>query len=221
MAKKFKFTIFSLLFAALVIAPVSNVQGRQKATEEELSALLKEKSVLVEAYLVQVDNEALYEAGVAVVPQKSAESVTVLKLLRCLAEPENGRVISSARVALKKDQEAETSSEKVRYIPRKKMIKTGKEPVESVQFSPYSTRVRLEVLLIDMNDDKIRIRYSYKYDGLSDLPDTQTPQESPPGNISFTTQSSLTLPLNKPIILSSSEEAGTSMFFILRAQIVK
>lgn len=120
MAKKFRTVILSLLFAVLVIGPVSEVQGRQKMTEEEFSALLQEESVLVEAYLVQVNNEALYDAGAAVVPQQSAESVTVLKLLSCLADPENGRVVSSARVAVKKNEEANTVSEKVHYIPRKK-----------------------------------------------------------------------------------------------------
>lgn len=215
MAKKFKFSVFSLLFAALVIAPTSDVQGRQKATEEELAALLEEKSVRVEAYLVQVENEALNEAGVAVLPQKSAESATVLKLLSCLADPENGRVVSSVRVALKKDEEAATSSEKVHYIPRKD--ETGK----TITIDSYSTGVKLEVLLFDMNDDRIRIRYSYKHDGLDDIPDSQTSQEPPSGRISFVTRSSLTMPLDKTIVISSSEEAETSIFFILRAEIVK
>ena len=215
MVKKFRFAVFSLLFAALVFAPAPNVRAGQGRSNEKLSNLMEQDSVLVEAYLVQVNNKALYEAGVAVVPQKNDESVTVLKLLRCIAKPQNGRVISSATVALKKNQKAQTSTEKNHYIPAKDQ--TGK----TITIEPYSTLVKFEVVLSDKNGDGIQMFFQYHHDGLSDIPDDKMPRESPPETVSYFTQSSITMPLDKPIIVSRSQNTGTSLFFILRAEIVK
>ena len=215
MVKKFRFAVFSLLFVALVFAPAPNVQARQGQSDEKLSNLLEQDSVLVEAYLVQVNSKALYEAGVAVVPQKNDERVTVLKLLRCIAKPQNGRVISSATVALKKNEEAQTSTKKNHYIPGKD--ETGK----TITIESYSTIVKFEVGLSDKNGGGIQKFFQYHHDGLSDIPDDKMPRELPPETISYFTQSSLNLSLNKPIIVSRSQNTGTSLFFILRAEIVK
>ena len=164
---------------------------------------------------MQVNNKALYEAGVAVVPQKNDETITVLKLLRCIAKPQNGRVISSATVALKKNEEAQTSMKKNHYIPRKD------ETSKTITIESYSTLVKFEVSLSDKNGGGIQMFFQYHHDGLSDIPDDKMPLELPPETISYFTQSSLNLSLNKPIIVSRSQNTGTSLFFILRAEIVK
>jgi len=221
MAKKFRSAVFSFLLIALTVVPASVVHARQEPTEQELAALLEKKSVLVEAYLLQVSNEALSAAGVAPVPQNSTESATVLKLLQCMVEPENGRVISSAGVTVKINDEAETSSKKTRYLPRKKMSKTSKGTVESVSYSSYSTSVDFNVRLYDMNDDRIRMSFEYKYRGLDTSSEACVSQESPPDTVEFSAQSSPTIPLDKAIIISSSQEEGTSMFFILRTERIK
>lgn len=101
------------------------------------------------------------------------------------------------------------------------MTKGRGETVESVTFNSYETRVSLDVSLHDMDDEIIRIRYSYSHEGLDDVPESQISQNPPPGHVSFVTRSSLTMPLDKAVILSSAEEDGTSRFFILRAEIVK
>lgn len=214
MTKKFSAAAVSFLFIALMVVPASVVHGQQEPAKQQ-----EETTILVEAYLVQVSSEAMSQAGIAVVPQNSNESATVLKLLQCMVEPQNGRVISSAGAAVKMNNEAQTSSQKKHYISRKVISrKTGDE---SVTFDSYSTGTAFNVVLHDMNDGRIQISFEYSYTGLDVPSETNLTQDPPADTVEFSAQSSLAIPLDKTIIISNSQQQDAYMFFILRAELVK
>ena len=118
MSRSTPLKIFAIVLLISVGFAVS-LSAQEEKTEQDF---LQHKSVLVQAYLVQVPNEVLYQAGAAALPKDDSESITVAKLISCLAQSENAAVIDTTRVAVKNAENAEVSTTQTNYLPRTQTV---------------------------------------------------------------------------------------------------
>jgi len=108
----FKSVIVAMTLSVFLLAAVSADDKPQPPQEKPPT-----DSVLVETYLVEVSNSALAASGTAVLPgDGKKESVSITKLLWCMKDPNGGRVISTARVLCRANEEVKSRTDETTYI---------------------------------------------------------------------------------------------------------
>jgi len=181
-------------------------------------------SVVVETYLVQVDMDALYGYGVAAVPQKASETVTVPRLVSCLADPDDGRVLDSTRVVVYSRERGEvqsTSSEYVKQAVTGKVsaAKPGARPVQSVRFQSYSSGTTLRVTSYAVREaqPKIRLELSYNHSGwfLSEREDG-----APPSTVQYELNTTFEVEDGEAVVVGGKQSGKRGLFLVVRASVV-
>lgn len=195
----------------------------EQATEKAEDVPL---TVVVETYLVQVDMDALYGFGVAAVAQKADETVTVPRLVSCLDDPANGRVLDSTRVVMHSRERGEVESTSTEYIReaitgKATLTKAGSKPApaESVRFRAYDsgTNVRVTSYAALAADPAIRLELSYNHSGwfLS-----ETEAGAPPSTVQYELNTVFELEDGEAVVAGSKQTGKRGLFLVVRASIV-
>jgi len=184
-------------------------------------------SVVVETYLLQVDMDALYGFGVAAVPQKADEMVTVPRLVSCLADPNDGRVVDSARVVVYSRENADIKSTNTVYVERggtgPAAARSGgarpPRPAQSVTYVSYDSGTTLDVssLASRAADPPIRLSLSYSH---SDFLISEAQIGAPPNTVSYDLQTTFDLEDGQAIVAGSKQTGNRGLFLVVRASIL-
>ncbi len=175
-------------------------------------------SVLVEAFMVRVSTKALAEAGVNPIGQ-APESISILKILSCLEDPEKAEVVSGAKVTCAHNDKSRVTNEDTFYIKREKVnTVVGKQgPVESksVRFDSYSSGKTFTVVPRIQSEGSIRLEATYSYSGFIENEDPMIP----PTQISYDWRGVLVLLSGIPTIAGAAQNDESVTFLILAATI--
>ena len=168
------------------------------------------RSVIVDAWLVQVSADALYESGVKPLSEKGKDNVSIMNLLWCLSDANNGEVIASARTRTQLNERGKTSLQKIEYIKRK-------ERGDSFKFSPYQQTVEFRSCCKISQAERIRIEYDFKSATFEEAEIADAPPDIT--NLSF--NSVTTVAADKPEIIAQTQIKDKMLFLVLRAEIIE
>ena len=171
--------------------------------EEKDKAKLSEQTVVVEAYLLQIRTETLYSQGTAAVPKEKKERVTLLKLLWCLTDPNNGQVITAARTSARSGSEASTQTRRKQVINREL----------------YANNTSFETVNHLWPDGRISVEYALQLESVD--PMASASEGLPVSMISHGTQSEIILKPQVPTIVESSQIGDTALFLVMYCEVLK
>ncbi len=230
--------ILVMIVCLVGLAPIDGVtqENRERVARNSRTAVrateASEKQeevhlpVVVETYLVQVDMDALYGFGVAAVAQKDDETVTVPRLVSCLADPDDGRVLDSTRVVMRSREHGQVDITSTEYI-RETSTRSGPVPktatravpAQSVRFKAYDSgsTVKVTAYAVRAEYPKIRLELTYSYSG-SVLPVTE--DGVPRSTARYDQVTILELEDGKAVVAGSKQTGNRGLFLVVRASIV-
>lgn len=189
-----------------------------KQEQQQAPDPFENTSVLVEAFVVRVSNEALAKGDVSPIGQ-SPEGISILKILWCLKDAEKAQVVSGAKAMARHNWESESKNEGTFYVKSEKinMMQTQQGPVETknVSFSPYVSGVTLKVRPRVQTENVVCFDYSYSESGVNKNEDTTVP----PDQFSYDWTGCLAVQSGKPVIAGAIQNEDNTIFLILTATI--
>ncbi|MFA6186142.1 MAG: hypothetical protein WC770_02875 [Phycisphaerae bacterium] len=164
------------------------------------------RSVIVDAWLVRVSADALYESGVKPLSEKDKENVSIMNLLWCLGEPNNGKVVVSATTRAMVLNEVKNEFSNRVYFTNSK----GYE-------SNYGQRVNFRTWSgVLENNKQVRVNWSFGSDFVyGEIKDKDSPNT---GSVSY--QNTTIVSAQKPVIVAQTQIGDDMFFLVLRAEIV-
>jgi len=203
------FLSVTLVSAVLCLSPVIC----HAAQAEQQDNPYENTSIFVEAFVVDVQNSALAEAGVNPIGQ-SPEGVTPLKILWCLKDADKASVISGAKLTALNSGQAQCETSGTIYIRRENgQAKDGREA--SVSYAAYNSRQGFTVRPVIVDGQKVYCQYTYSLSGI----ETSEDKASPPDQMSYNWAGALTAPSGSPVIAGAMQDENVTTFLILTATI--
>jgi len=177
-------------------------------------------SVLVEAYLVEVSNAALAASGTAVLPgDGKKESVSIIKLLWCMKDPNGGKVADMARVICRTGDEAKNAVAKTVYVKQiSTQVATTGHPIESVRYNAYDSKSEISATARIGEEGLIRLRLRFMCE---EFDADKSAEGTPPGKLAYSFDSIIVVKPNQPMIVGGMQSGDSSLFLIVQAEIVK
>ena len=184
-----------------------------------------EESVMVEAHLVQVEMEALYKAGVSRVPSSGADNVTAEVLTKCVADANNGSVISAARLVVKRGEEAKTNSQSRKSVKsvHKNFVPSGQPggtavETKDVTYRDYNVGSNLSARAEIKKDKQIGIEMNFEYSGFDE---NRTDEEAPPEISSYSYRDKLIVKDGQAMVVGGVQNGGKGLYLVVRATVME
>jgi hypothetical protein len=221
----FKSVLMAMILCIISFAAVS-AQDQPADKPQPLQEKPSTDSVLVEAYLIEVSNAALAAAGTALLPDDSKKSVSITKLLWCMKDPNGGKVVSMARAFCTTGETAKSSTTKTIYVSRSTtQVPMEGKAIRSVTCQPYDSRNEIEVEpytneMYTKGSGSILLQLKFKYEGFT-VNEAREQELAPPGKIAYNFESNVMIKPNQPMIVGGMQSGDSSLFLIVRAEIVK
>ena len=165
------------------------------------------RSVIVDAWLVQVSADALYESGVKPLSEKGKDNVSIMNLLWCLSDANNGEIIASARTRAQLNERCETSLKRTKYVKKARG--------NSSRTIPYQQMVKFESYCGIYQAERIRIEYAFECATSEEAATVEMPMKV---NVRF--NSATTVTADKPVIIAQTQIKDKMLFLVLRAEII-
>jgi hypothetical protein len=199
----------------ILIALLAGVLGSVCLADEKTPDPFADTSVLVEAFMVRISTDALAEVGVSSIGQ-SPEGISILKILACLADPENGEVFSGAKVNSVQGRGAESKQTKKFYVKREKQTRTrdGKIATSEV-YDGYSAGKSFTASPYLISSDEINIYFVYHENFLEIGED----KAAPPDTYSYDLESKAKAKTGVPVVAGAWQDEESVVFLILTATI--
>lgn len=178
----------------------------------------EDTSVLVEAFVVRISNEAIAEADVNPIGQ-APEGVSILKILWCLKDEEKAQVISGAKVMACHKGQSKSKNKETFYIKRESPDVTVAPPnvptPKNVQIDAYDSNKQFETYVRIKEENLVGLEYSYSEFGVSESEDTVMP----PDQFSYDWSGRLVVQSGKPVIAGAIQNEDNTTFLILTATV--
>jgi hypothetical protein len=206
-----------ILLSVLAIASTVFAEGKVEEPKKEKP---DNRSVIVDAWLVQVSADALYESGVKPLSDKDKESATVMNLLWCLGEPNSGEVIVSATTRALVREEAKNAFNNTMYWGDSTESYPGNNstPVRSRSYRPYDQKVEFRTWSNVLENKQIRVDWSFTSVFFIC---TKTKDTSPPESRTVNYDNATIVSSQKPVIVAQTQIGDDMFFLVLRAEIVE
>ena len=176
------------------------------------------RTVLVEAFVVQMDLAALYEMGVNPLGQ-APHSVSVANLQEYLRTGDKANVLVGTKAAAIHTSNRNTAKgTETRYYPRTRLINTPQGKKESVEHTPYETAETLSVTPTIVSQGTVAVSYSFTYSGL------RTPEGSsdrPLDTVRWSWDGYASLNVGEPRIVGATQDSENAVFFVMTAHILE
>ena len=174
-------------------------------------------TVLVEAFVVEVDLAELYEMNVNPLGREP-HSVSAEDILRCLEAHDTASVLLGAKaVGIHDTGKNQTQETETAYHARTRTIGTPGGPQQSVDYSPYEYGQTLTISPAVRSDRAVDLAYDFDYSGVRmDKQDT----ERPPDTVSWSWNGTVSLGFGQPTIAGAMQDEENAIFFILTAHIL-
>lgn len=177
-------------------------------------------SVLVEAFMVEVSNDALAEVGVNPIGQ-APDGISILKILACLNDTEKAEVISGTKAMACHNQSTKISNNNTYYFK----VEQGKEEefrkpkpaviTRSFTINSCDSDREFEVVPHIQKDDRIRLQANFSYSEMAENED----QMIQPDEIRFVWRGVLAAESGKPVVAGAAQNDESVVFLILTATI--
>lgn len=224
MTRKAKYGLVLIILLAgvsLLAARERSAQTRGSRRAEAATEAVdpyENRTVMVEAFVVQVDLAALY--GMAVNPLGQApHSVSVANLLEYLQAGDKANVLVGAK-AVAMHQSGRSTSEKTetRYHAKKRILNTPAGKKEAVDHVAYENGETLSVTPAILSENTIALSYSFSYSG----PRGAQRQEGVPlDTVSWSWDGDVSLNVGSPRIVGATQDEKAAVFFVLTAHILE
>ena len=176
------------------------------------------RTVLVEAFVVEMDLAALYGMGVNPLGQ-APDSVSVANLLDYLERGEKASVLVGAKAAAVHGTNRNTARRtETRYYPKTKLINTSSGKKETVDYRAYEDGETLAITPYVLSEEAIRLSYSFDYSGPRTV---QQPGETPLSTVSWSWDGTSSLRVGQPRIVGATQDAEGAIFFVLTAHVLE
>jgi hypothetical protein len=178
------------------------------------------RSIIVDAWLVQVSADALYESGVKPFSEKDKENVSVMNLLWCLGDPNNGKVVVSATTRAMVNDEAKNSFSNTMYLGESTESYPGNNstPVRTRSYRPYDQKVEFRTYSRILENKQVRVNWSFFSNFFIC---TKMKDMSPPESRAVNYDNATIVFSQKPVIVAQTQIGNDMLFLVLRAEIVE
>ena len=174
-------------------------------------------TVLVEAFVVEVDLAELYEMDVNPLGQEP-HCVSVEDILTCLQTPEKASVLRGVKaVGIHETGKNQTRQTETVYRTRTRTMGTAGGPQRSVDYTAYEYGQTLAITAEIRSDRVVDLGYDFDYSGLRT---NKQDSERPPGTVSWSWNGSVSLQFGQPTIAGAMQDEEDAIFFILTAHIL-
>jgi len=191
--------------------------GNVKKTEEQYL----NSRILIEAFVVEAELEALYDSGASPIGQKP-NSVSIKHILNCLSDKDSGRVIAGAKIAIKNKEASEMHQRLTRNTQQARPAARATTTTTPTRRPPrrpsggFATDITFQARAYINTEDTIRTEYAFNQQGF--ITTTAEPNE-PADRVSRDWNGVITLEAGKPAIAGSVQDENSAVFLILCADI--
>lgn len=222
-AKKRYCLILIVLLAGVSMLAAGNRSARPPAPRRpDLSppeaSPYENETVLVEAFVVQVDLAALYARDVNPLGQ-APHSVSVADLLACLRAGDQAAVLVGAKAAaLHGTGRNAAKRTETRYHARTKSINTPEGKKETTDYTPYEDGETLSVTSAVISEHVVQVSYGFSYSGPREA---KQPSDAPYDTVSWEWDGTTSLNVGQPRIVGATQDGDATIFFVLTAHILE
>jgi hypothetical protein len=163
-------------------------------------------SVLVEAFVVEVNLPALAELGVSPIGAEP-HAVSVADILKCLQSTQ-AQVICGSKGASHSDEQTAIQAKRTTYVRRE----TGTP--SQVDFNPYDSGTHFSVSAAVVSETAVSVEFRFTHARFTQK--TQAP-DVPPETDSWEWSGSVILEPGKPQIVAATQDSETAVFLLLTA----
>jgi hypothetical protein len=176
------------------------------------------RTVLVEAFVVQVDLSVLY--GMDVNPLGQApHSVSVANLLEYLQAGDKASVLVGAKAAaLHGSGRNSAKRRETSYYPKTRFIITPDGKKETIDYTPYEDGETLSITPAVISERVVQVSYDFSYSGPREA--TQH-SDAPNDSVSWEWEGTASLNVGRPRIVGATQDAKAAIFFVLTAHILE
>jgi len=179
-------------------------------------------SVVVEAYLLQIPAQTLRDAGVSVIPSKPEESISLPKLLSCMVRgKEKGALIGSTRVVAGDNEEAVGSIQNSYNLKRTVATKSKKGTEESWTIHQCHSETTITVRADVEGDARLWIVLDFRHKGPAFDMAARIKEGVLPDMVDYQLTETFDLPAGRAVISGSAQSGDTSLFLVVRAEILE
>jgi hypothetical protein len=205
-----------IVLCVLAMCSVVWAEDKKVAVQDPQKEKPDLRSVIVDAWLVRVDADALAESGVKPLSEKDKENVSVMNLLWCLNEPNSGEVIISSQTRSGLNNEATTSFNNTIYISRSNEI--ARDGRGAITNSSFNQRIDFRNYSNIVENKQIGISWEFNSNFVYNKNQNDYPPDS--GSVSFKNHWTI-MPAGKPVIVGQTQIGKDMFFLVMKAEIVE
>ncbi len=192
-----------LCASALVYGP-AQAQPRHMEPQSDPAQMV---TVLLEAFVVEVDLPALAELGVSPIGQ-APHNVSVENLLACL-DSGQARILIGAKQAAQSQRESKVRATRTTYVRR-----DGPPPQRS--YTPYESGTALSAHASVLSERSVEITYTLS---CSVFAPRSEAEDVPPDTESWNWTGEILLAPGEPVIAAATQDGQRAVFLVLTAHV--
>jgi hypothetical protein len=191
---------------------------RRPDTPARESDPYENQTVLVEAFVVQVDLATLYSRDINPLGQ-APHAVSVADLLACLRAGDEATVLVGAKAAALHESGRNTAQRReTSYYPRKKFINTPDGKQETIDYTPYEDGETLSITPAVVSAQVVQVSYAFSYSGPREAKEHR---DAPYDTVSWEWAGTTSLNVGQPRIVGATQGGEDTVFFVLTAHILE
>ena len=205
MSKISKSVMFCAVFAFLICL----MAGSEVKAEE-----MEEPMVAIEAVVVEVQLDALYDSPAGPLNENSS-TISMTQILASLLEG-TGTIKGQSIVVTVNGESAKAMSSEKLFIPTEKLVRNQDSEYNIVEYHWTIKSIQFNVIAHSDNNKEIKLEFSFNYQA----PESNLGfEKSVSSETSYDWQNSVTLEVNKPTIVASSQLTNKVAFLIICSKI--
>ncbi len=212
--------LFILFLVVDLAGPCAKVQAQQV---KQVGGPLTNSTVLVEAFVVDVDLSMLYAMDVSPISE-GPNSVTVEKILEYMHNRDKASVIAGAKVAVQNEFHSSTEDSQIIYLEAPlagdltDSEQTSASSVEqkSESFAKYKIGKKFEAWAGVVSDDQVSVKYNYEQ---TLIKPGMSKKDMPTDTIHWSWSGVVCLKTKRPSIVGAVQNEKKAAFLIIVADI--
>jgi len=214
--------ILIVLLAGVSMLPAGNrtrrppIPPRANSSEQEADPY-RGRTLLVEAFVVEVQMATLYDMGVNPLGQ-APHSVSVANLLECLQRPDQANILVGAKaVGLHGVGNNAVKRSETSYYPRRKLVNTPEGRPQAIDYTAYEDGETLSIIPGIISEQVIQVSYSFNYSGPRQA---RQHEDAPPDTVAWEWEGTASLNVGQPRIVGATQSGADAIFFVLTAHLL-
>lgn len=194
------------------VGPTAEAQVKQAGKAEYPH---QDVSVLVEAFVVEVDLAELYKQGVSPIGQKP-NSVSVENILKCLDAKDIAQVTTGVKVAVQSGQRGEAKITETIYKKQQVAVPGNRKVTSAARYTNYDIDKMFRATASVRPSSKILVSFDFSESTYRKITFTD---ETRPNTINRGWSGTANLHAGQPAITGATQDEETAVFLVLCADI--